>query len=65
MVAKAWMNKIFDGKTYSKYGTEPTKEGAERVVKSIRASGVAARYSKYNVARRHGGGHFYIIWIWK
>lgn len=62
MSEKAWEVKKFDNKYYHRYGTEPTKEGAEHAVKRIRASGVAARYSKFNIAKRHGGGHFYIIW---
>ena len=63
MAAKSWDIKKFDGKSYYRYGTEPTKEGAEKAVKQIRASGRAARYSKFGVAKRHGGGHFYIVWI--
>jgi len=63
MTERAWEVKKFDGKYYKRYGTEPTKEGAERTAKLIRAHGHSARISKYNIAKRHGGGHFYIIWI--
>ena len=62
MAAKSWNTKKFNGKTYHKYGTEPTKQGAEHAVKVIRASGFSARYSKFVIAKRHGGGHFFIIW---
>ena len=63
MVAKSWLHKTFNGKIYNKHGTEPTKEGAESAVKRIRESGWSARYTRFNMAQRHGGGHFYIIWV--
>lgn len=62
MSEKSWEVKKFDGNFYRRYGTEPTKDGAERVVKLLRTNGIPARYSKFNIAKRNGGGHFYIIW---
>lgn len=65
MVAKSWEVKKFDGKFYHRYGTEPTKEGAERTVKLLRSNGIPARYSKFTMSKRNGGGHFYIVWYIK